>query len=78
MILRKATKMSEVPYSLITPKQFKERLACSLGTPVGINTIYSLVKRKGFPSVKIGRQYYVVEDKVNEWLEKETVKFKGH
>lgn len=65
--------MSEVPtthcdYALITPKQFYERINRDIDVPIGISTIYGLVKEKDFPSVKIGGRFYVIEDKVQEWL----------
>ena len=37
---------------------------------IGTNKVYAMVKEPGFPSVKIGRRYYVLVDKVNDWLEK--------
>ena len=27
------------------------------------------VKEPGFPTIKIGKRYYVMADKVNEWME---------
>ena len=29
---------------------------------------YSLVKLRNFPSIKIGKRYYVNKDKVHEWI----------
>lgn len=66
--------MSE--YQLISPKQFYERINKTLDEPIGINTIYRMVKQPGFPSVKLGGRYYVIENKVKEWLEALTGKRK--
>ncbi len=65
--------MSEVStthgdYTLITPKQFYDRINHNLDEPIGMNMIYKLVKDKDFPSVKIGGRFYVIEDQVQEWL----------
>lgn len=54
--------------SLITPKQLYERMNESIETPIGIHAVYALVKKKGFPSVKIGGRYYVIENRVEEWM----------
>lgn len=35
-------------------------------------TAYSLVRRRDFPSVKIGGQYRILFDKLQEWLEKKS------
>lgn len=35
-------------------------------------TCYALVRRRDFPSVKIGGQYRIIEDKLNDWLEKQS------
>lgn len=67
--------MSE--YTLITPKQFKERLTRSMDTPIGIHTVYDLVKKKDFPSLKIGGKYYIIEDKVGEWMNAQSTRRKA-
>ena len=54
--------------TLISPHQFYERINRELDEPIGINTIYKLVKEKDFPSVKIGGRFYVIEEKVSGWL----------
>ena len=33
----------------------------------GTNTVYSLMKDKDFPSVKIGRKYYVPKKEFERW-----------
>ena len=63
-------------YTLISPKQLYNRINRELDEPIGISTIYKLVKQKDFPSVKIGGRFYVIEDKVAEWLQSLTGKRK--
>ena len=38
---------------------------------VGKDTAYNLVKRKDFPSIKLGREYKTFLDKLPEWLYKQ-------
>ncbi|ELC8449233.1 helix-turn-helix domain-containing protein [Clostridium perfringens] len=39
---------------------------------VGRNTMYNdLLKRKGFPSFKIGNKYYISRVKLEEWIKKQ-------
>ena len=40
-----------------------------LDEPLGLNTIYKLVKEKDFPSVKIGGRFYIIGEKVAGWLD---------
>lgn len=40
---------------------------------VGKNAIYSLLKQKGFPCLKIGNKYYVNYSKLKEWANKHTM-----
>ena len=63
-------------YTLISPKQLYTRINRDLDEPIGLSTIYKLVKEKDFPSVKIGGRFYVIEDKVSEWLQSLTGKRK--
>ena len=53
--------------NLLSVQQFAEQMTESVA--IGKNKIYQLVREPGFPSVKIGNRYYVLADKVNEWLE---------
>ena len=46
-----------------------EELQRHLG--VGRDTAYRLVKRKDFPSVKIGREYRVLADNLKDWVLKQ-------
>ena len=35
---------------------------------LGRDNTYALLKMKGFPSIQIGNQYLVPEDKLEEWV----------
>jgi excisionase family DNA binding protein len=35
---------------------------------IGRDTAYSLVRRRDFPSVKLGREYRVLEHELGDWL----------
>ena len=65
-----------IKYTLISPQQFYERINRDLDEPIGLATIYRLVKEKDFPSVKIGGRFFVIEDKVYAWLQSLTGKRK--
>lgn len=60
----------------ITVKQLYERLNERHPGLIGINAVYDLVKRKDFPSVRIGRKFLIIEDKVDAWLEKKSLAYK--
>ena len=55
--------------NMITIKELQDVLE------IGKNTAYNLVKRKDFPSVKIGREYKIFADDLNDWIRKQQ-KFK--
>ena len=38
---------------------------------IGRDTAYNLVRRKDFPSIKLGKEYRVFTDKLPEWLAKQ-------
>jgi len=38
---------------------------------IGRDTAYNLVRRRDFPSVKLGREYRIMPDKLNDWLTKQ-------
>lgn len=63
-------------YALISPRQLYNRINRELDEPIGLATVYKLVKQKDFPSVRIGGRFYVIEDKVSEWLQSLTGKRK--
>ena len=49
----------------ITVKQLYEKLNTQHPGLIGINAVYELVKRKDFPSVRIGNKFLIIEDKVH-------------
>ena len=67
---------SATDYCLISPRQLYNRINRDLDEPIGISTVYKLVKEKDFPSVKIGGRFYVIENRVEEWLQSLTGKRK--
>ena len=60
----------------ITVKQLYEKLNAQHSGIIGINSVYDLVKRKDFPSVRICNKFLVIEDKVDAWFEKKTLAYK--
>ena len=54
--------------NLMSVQDFAEQMTKNV--TMGVNKIYGMVKEPGFPSVKIGGRYYVLVDKVNDWLNK--------
>ena len=58
----------EQMHELISVQEFIDRISRSV--PIGMNKLYALVKEPGFPAIRIGKRYYVIADKVNEWMEK--------
>ena len=60
----------------ITVKQQYEKLNAQHPGIIGINSVYDLVKRKDFPSVRIGNKFLIIEDKVDAWFEKKTLAYK--
>ena len=58
--------------NLVSVRKFAEQM--SKNVAFGVNKIYEMVKEPGFPSVKVGSRYYVLIDKVNEWLEQQNYK----
>lgn len=49
---------------LLTPKEVKTYLKCN------DSTLYALLKERSFPSFRIGKRYYIDEEKFSEWLER--------
>ena len=60
---------------LMSVSDFAEQM--SKNVAIGTNKIYAMIKEPGFPSVKIGGRFYVLADKLDEWLEQQNYK-KGH
>ena len=59
----------------ITVKQLHQKLNSEHPGLIGINAVYELVKRKDFPSVRCGRKFLIIEDKVDAWFEKKTLAY---
>ena len=38
---------------------------------IGRDTAYTIVKKKDFPSVKLGRKYMILTDDLPDWLQKQ-------
>ena len=53
--------------NLMSVQDFAEQMTKNVA--IGANKIYAMVKEPGFPSVKIGGRYYVLIDRVNDWLD---------
>lgn len=47
---------------MLTTKMLMNRLN------IGRDTAYSLMRARNFPSIKLGRRYYVDEDSLKHWL----------
>lgn len=60
---------------LITPQELYEYLNKDGREVIGIHAVRKLAKRKDFPSLKIGNKYYIIENKVDEWFNKQSEKF---
>ena len=58
--------------NLMSVQDFSEQMTKNVA--IGQNKIYEMVKQPGFPSVKIGGRYYVLIDRVNDWLEAQSQK----
>jgi excisionase family DNA binding protein len=50
---------------MLTVKQLSETLE------IGLPLAYNLVRRKDFPSIKLGREYRVFADELPKWMEKQ-------
>lgn len=68
--------MSEFPH-LMTVPEFIQLFNESVSSSVGANKLYALVREKDFPAVKIGGRYYVLADRINDWLEQQINEKRG-
>ena len=62
----------DINMNLMTVQDFAELMNKSIG--MGTAKVYAMVKEPGFPSVRFGGRYYVLIDRVNEWLEEQSRK----
>lgn len=53
---------------LLQVKQLQEQLG------IGRDTAYALMHAACFPSIKIAGRYYVAQDKLDNWLDKQAYK----
>lgn len=56
---------------LMDIKQLREYFDC------GIDAAYMLVRRKDFPSFKLGKRYYIVKDRLVDWVDRQSKKPSG-
>lgn len=47
---------------MMTVKEVSEALG------IGINQTYTLIKKDGFPTIKIGQQYLIPKDSFEQWV----------
>ena len=47
--------------NFLKPKDIKNILGCSE------RKMYDIIKKKSFPKIKIGKQYYIPDDAFREW-----------
>lgn len=55
---------------LLSVNEFIQRLNENTSRPIGKNMVYSMLGEPGFPAIRIGSRWFVLGDKINEWLEK--------
>lgn len=53
---------------LLTTKDIQEYFNC------GKNKAQSIMRSRSFPSIKIGRSYFVTVDNLNDWIKKNSYK----
>lgn len=62
--------MNQIP-NLISVKEFTDRMNASTDSPIGEAAIYQMVKTPGFPALVIGNRFYILIDKVQDWMERQ-------
>ncbi|MEA4911568.1 MAG: helix-turn-helix domain-containing protein [Oscillospiraceae bacterium] len=58
--------------NLLSPQQIKSYLGCSN------KKVYDLMSSRTFPSLRIGKRYYVIESDFIDWIGKQTKKDKSY
>ena len=53
---------------LMSVAEFSKAINDGLKIHISENKIYAMIREPGFPSIKIGGRFYVLADKVDEWL----------
>lgn len=54
---------------LFTEKDLREVI---FGNELSKNNTYGLIHSKGFPTIKIGKKYYISKEGFKKWLEENT------
>lgn len=52
---------------MLTPKQVKEKYFPMMG----INQVYDMIHKKGFPVMYHGKRAYIPAEKLEEWINKQ-------
>lgn len=55
---------------LLSVNDFMQRLNENSSRPIGKNMVYSMLGEPDFPAMRIGSRWFVLGDKINEWLNK--------
>lgn len=51
---------------MLSPKDVQKIFGCSR------NKVYQIIESKGFPKIKVGKQYYIPENDLEKWITKNT------
>ena len=51
---------------MLSPKDIQQIFGCSR------NKAYQIIEAKGFPKIKVGKQYYIPEADLERWIAKNT------
>lgn len=51
---------------MLSPKDIQQIFGCSR------NKAYQIIESKGFPKIKVGKQYYIPEADLERWVAKNT------
>lgn len=54
--------------NLISLKDFITKLNSASGAPIGSKAAYRLIRQPGFPAIMIGNRFYIMIDRVNDWM----------
>lgn len=69
-LIERSNKMRQELPNLMTPRELMSYLKCSK------TTAYALCRRKDFPSFRVGKTFYIQQDKIYQWIENESHKNK--
>jgi hypothetical protein len=64
-----------IEIKLITPYKFYQIMNSKGDKIMGKDAVYKIIRRKDFPALKIGKRFYIIESKVDEWFSKQAEKF---